>query len=86
MSEYQRQKLINIGYSFDPHEDEWNRRLEQYRRYVQEKGMPRISRRTDYEGEHLGAWVETQRKWVKTGKMSEQRKQKLLEINPDFFE
>ena len=85
ISDYQRQKLLDIGFSFDPLESEWNRRLEQYRRYARENGSPCIARRTDYEGEHLGAWVETQRKRIKIGKMSDQRKQKLLEVDPNFY-
>ena len=79
-------KLSDIGFDFDPKETEWNRRYEQYLRYIKEKCTTYISRRTDYEGEHLGMWVETQRKWYKTGKMSDERKEKLLKANPLFFE
>lgn len=79
-------RLSDIGFDFDPKETEWNRRYEQYLRYIEEKSTTYISRRTDYEGEHLGAWVETQRKWYKTGKMSDERKEKLLKANPLFFE
>lgn len=79
-------KLSDIGFDFDPKETEWNRRYEQYLRYIEEKSTTYISRRTDYEDEHLGAWVETQRKWYKTGKMSDERKEKLLKANPLFFE
>lgn len=79
-------KLSDIGFDFDPKETEWNRRYEQYLRYIEEKSTTYISRRTDYEDEHLGAWVETQRKWYKTGKMSDERKEKLLKVNPLFFE
>ena len=48
-------KLSDIGFDFDPKETEWNRRYEQYLRYIEEKSTTYISKRTDYEGEHLGA-------------------------------
>lgn len=79
-------KLSDMGFDFDPKETEWNRRYEQYLRYIKEKNTIYISRRTDYEGEHLGAWVETQKKQYKTGKMSNGRKEKLLKVAPHFFE
>lgn len=85
ISNERRNKLSEIGFLFDPKEEEWNRRFEQYKRYVSEKGTSYISRRTDYEGEHLGAWVETQRKWYTTGKMSQERIDKLLSVNSKLF-
>ena len=30
-------KLSDIGFDFDPKETEWNRRYEQYLRYIEEK-------------------------------------------------
>lgn len=86
MTQEKVKKLSDIGFDFDPKETEWNRRYEQYLRYIEEKSTTYISKRTDYEGEHLGAWVETQRKWYKTGGMSDKRKEKLLKANPLFFE
>lgn len=85
LSKANEKLLRDIGFVFDPLEKEWNRRLEQYRRYVKENGSVYISRRTDFEGEHLGAWVETQRKWYNAGKLSKKREEKLLEINPSLF-
>lgn len=78
-------QLEEIGFVFDPLEKEWIRRFEQYKRYTEEHGNPYISRRTDYEGEHLGAWVETQRKRYQEGKLSEERQLKLLQVNPLLF-
>ena len=77
--ENRRKKLLELGFSFNPLEDEWNRRFEQYKRYVALNGC-KISRRTDFEGEHLGAWVETQRKQYKAGKLSEERYIKLVDV------
>lgn len=83
--DYQKQKLIDIGFSFDPLEDEWNRRFEQYQRYAEEKGSPNIFKRTDYEGEHLGAWIVTQQQRYRAGKMSQTRIDKLLSVNKSIF-
>ena len=80
------EKLRSIDFVFDPLEEEWERRYQQYKRYIEQTGQEYIARRTDFEGEHLGAWVETQRKWIKAGKMSEERKNRLLMIAPHVFD
>lgn len=85
LSSMQISKLESIGFVWDPLEMEWNRRYEQYQRYIAQTGSAYISRRTDFEGEHLGAWVETQRKWYKLGKMSAERVKLLLLSNPNIF-
>ena len=54
-------RLTEIGFVFDPHDTECNRRLDQYKRYIKQTGTTYISKRTDFEGEHLGAWVQTQK-------------------------
>ena len=70
----------------NPKEDEWNRKYEQYKRYIEQEGTVNITKKQDFEGEHLGAWVATQKARYKTGKMSKDRVSKLLCINPDLFE
>ena len=73
--------MKSIGFSFDPLGEEWNRRYEQCRRYIDEHdGNADISRRTNYEGEHLGAWVDTQRKRYKQGKLSKERYERLRQL------
>lgn len=86
ISDYQRQKLLDIGFIFDPLEAEWNRRFAQYQRYTKENGSSEISRRTDYEGEHLGVWIQTQKLRYKEGKLSEDRSFKLLKVNKQIFD
>lgn len=77
------ERLKEIGFDFDPLETEWMRRYEQYKRYIaSNKGNAYISRRTDFEGEHLGAWVETQRKRV--DKLSPKRKKLLRDIGMEI--
>ena len=85
MTKEKIQKLKEIGFDFDPLETEWERRYEQYKRYIKETGTAEIARRKDYEGEHLGAWVETQRKWLKAGKMSAERIKKMHDLDPERF-
>ncbi len=85
MAQERVQRFDAMGFDWDPLETEWNRRLEQYKRYIAENnGKAYIARRTKYEGENLGAWVETQRKWYAAGKMSEDRYHALKKIAPSF--
>ena len=79
LSEERLEKLQSIGFSFDPKEDEWNRRYEQYKRYIKQNGND-ILIETDFEGEHLGKWVQTQRGMYKAGKLSAERYEKLQSI------
>lgn len=79
-------RLNEIGFVWDLLEYEWNRRYEQYKRYVVETASPSIARRTDYEGEHLGAWISTQKLNYQKGKMSQDRKDKLLALNKHIFD
>lgn len=58
-------KLDEIGFVFDLLENEWNRRYEQYKRYIKETKTSYIPRRFIYEEEKLGAWVDTQKKDIK---------------------
>ena len=63
LSNFQIEKLNAIDFDWDPLETEWMRRYEQYKRYIKTTGSAKITRRGAFEGENLGAWVETQRKW-----------------------
>lgn len=81
---YREEKLRSIGFDFDPKETEWLRRYNQYIRYVENTGSSDIARREDFEGEHLGTWVETQRKREKEGKLSPKRKKMLKNIGMKF--
>ena len=79
------EKLQSVGFIFDSVENEWNRRYEQYKRYIKtNNGDPYISKRMNYEGEHLGEWVKTQRTMYKSGKISQERYEKLKKIGMKF--
>lgn len=85
LSPIRANKLLDIGFVFEPFEAEWNRRYEQYKRYIKENDTTYISKNTNFEGEHLGIWIRTQRVKYKEGKMSQERIDKLLLLNPDIF-
>lgn len=79
------QKLRDIGFSFDPLNDEWDRRYNQYKRYVEKTGSPQISKRCIFENENLGAWIMTQKTRYSNNKLSQERINKLLILNPNLF-
>ena len=80
-------KLDVIDFDWEPLGTKWYRKYELYKRYINnDTGEKNISRRTDFEGEHIGVWVELHLKLLKIGKMSEKRKKLLLEVNPHIFD
>lgn len=78
--------LRQIDFIFEPLENEWNRRCTQYKRYIEEKRTSYIPRRYIYEEEKLGAWVDTQKKRYKEGKLSKERINKLSKLDKYFFD
>lgn len=85
LSQKRYQKLLNIGFSVDPLEDEWNRRYEQFKRYIKANdGDTRISGNVIFEGECLGTWVIRQRSLYKKGKLLPERYEKLKQAGVQF--
>lgn len=85
LSQKRYQKLLNIGFSVDPLEDEWNRRYEQFKRYIKANdGDTRISGNAIFEGECLGTWVIRQRNLYKKGKLLPERYEKLKQVGVQF--
>lgn len=85
LKEYRIKKLEEVGFIWDLLENEWNRRYEQYKRYItSNNGNISISKRTIFEGETLGVWVEIQRKAYKSGKLSQKRFDKLTLLGMTF--
>ena len=80
------EKLNAIGFSFNPLEDEWERKYKQYEKYIKENKSSEIHKRTMFEGEKLGVWIFIQKKVYKEGKMSDYRADKLLQLNKDIFD
>ncbi len=77
--------LKKIDFNFNNREHEWDRRFKQYERFVKGTGRLHVRKRENYEGEHLGAWIQTQKLRFKEGKLSDFRVEKLKSINPNFF-
>ena len=86
LNEYRQDKLNELDFTFEPHDAEWNRRFEQYKCYIQQTGTTHISRRADFEGEHLGAWIQTQKHRYKIGKLSKDRENSFLRLDEHFFD
>ena len=82
---YQIEKLDELNFCWDPLERDWDTRYEQYKRYVESTGNKYMSRRTDFEGVHLGSWFHTQIKSYEAGEMSKRRIDKMKKINPEIF-
>lgn len=85
LSQNRIDKLNSIGFIFDSLEEEWNRRYEQYKRYVSENKTLYVPKQTVYENENLGSWILTQKHRFKVGKLSEERIKKLETIDKDIF-
>lgn len=81
LSQSRIDKLNSIGFVFDSLEEEWNRRYEQYKRYVSENKTLYVPKQTVYENENLGSWILTQKHRFKVGKLSEERIKKLETID-----
>lgn len=73
LTERQIQRLKDVGFEFDPLEAEWLRKYTLYEKYIKETGKTDISKRTDFNGEHLGVWINTQLKNYREGKLSDKR-------------
>ncbi len=55
LSEEHLEKIEKYRFMFYPKEADWDRRFEQYKRYIKKNGK-RISVETEFEGEKLGRW------------------------------
>ena len=85
LSQRRVDKLKSIGFVFNPLEEEWNRRYEQYKKYVSENGSLYVPKQTVYEGENLGAWILTQKHRYKEGKLNKERIKKLEMVDENIF-
>lgn len=79
------QLLNDLGFVWNPLEEEWNRRFEQYKRYCSQTGSCEIARRTIFENEKMGVWVDLQKRLFRQGKLLEARRAQLAEVDEYFF-
>lgn len=83
LSDDKIQKLLVVGFIFDPQVVFWQKNYELYIAFKQEHGRdPKPDE--SYQGCNLGLWVAFQRKAFYSGTLSEERKQKLLDAGFEF--
>ena len=78
-----KEKLDEIGFIWDPLEDDWNRGYEFLIKYKEENGDCRVPQNYKYEDFNLGSWVSHQRGDIQS--ISKERKEKLDEIGFIWF-
>ena len=65
-------------------DQEWNEKFLLYMEYTELYG--RVPKGTTYKGVQLSTWVQTQKEAYKEKTISEERKMRLLELDPHFFD
>ena len=78
LSDERYNKLLGVGFVFDAREFEWQRKLDLYIAYKQEFGVE-PQQFLYYHDVYLGKWCDTQRTLFKTGRLAEDRVQKLID-------
>ena len=74
-----KQKLVEVGFVFDPLKQKWEQMFELYVEFKNEYGREPAQREM-YKGVSLGHWVGSQRNIEKQEKLFPERKQKLVEV------
>lgn len=77
--------MFAISGNFSHHKQEWLRKYELYKCYIEEIGSAEILHRAAYKGELLGRWVVHQRENYKAGKLSEERILLMRVLDPNRF-
>jgi hypothetical protein len=73
------QKLVFIGFVWDPFEAQWLDQYEELVQYVNQHGNALVPKKCK-NNPSLGVWVDTQRQLYKAGKLSDERIQKLGDV------
>lgn len=79
------EKLLSVGFDFNPKQTAWNVQCERYGRYVKENGKCYASRYVVYEDVRIGTWLQLQRRLFKEQKLPAEKIEKLERINPLIF-
>ncbi len=79
LSTDKKNKLDNLGFIWDPNEDDWNQGYSTLLAYKNEYGDCRVSQKSKYRNIMLGAWVNTQRQNYEF--LSKEKRDKLSRIN-----
>ena len=68
------------GWAWDRHDSRWEAGFQQLLEYVDKNGHALISSKEVFKGYHLGAWVAIQRRDSRSGKLSEERCERLASV------
>jgi superfamily II DNA or RNA helicase len=82
MPEEEKQRLIELGFSFDPQKDKWGKNFIKLKKFYEREGHTNVKREHVEDGFSLGQWVSKLRK-TKTS-LSIDQKNKLTEIGFAF--
>ncbi|KAL7540419.1 hypothetical protein ACHAXR_012737 [Thalassiosira sp. AJA248-18] len=83
LSDDREERLVNIGFNFDPYGSIWNENFAALKLYKQNHGNCLVPRRYS-EDPRLGRWVKTQRALYKAGELSDDREERLVNIGFSF--
>ena len=73
---YQR-RLENLGMSWDPLADQWERAFALLEQFQEREGHVNVPQRHEEDGVQLGSWLDRQRKLYKKGKLDETYQRRL---------
>lgn len=86
LSQEQIDRLASIGLIRKSYESKWYLKFEAYKKYVETTGSFKIMRRKICENQKIGSWAYGQKKRYKEGKLEQWKIDKLLKVNPYFFD
>lgn len=83
LTKEQEQRLDDLGFSWDPFHTAWMQKYEVLKAFQNKNGHCRVRKR--YEADpSLASWVDRQRQDNRKGRLSEERKQMLLDLGFEF--
>lgn len=79
-------KLVSLGFDLEPMKRSWNKSFDIYKNFLEEPHRQETPLDLVIDGFPVGFWVFAQREYNKAGLLPEERKEALLQINPQFFD
>ena len=85
LSQEKVELLKKVGFIFDKVQHEWDKKFNLYKRYVKQNNTTLISPTKSDDGDMLASWITHLRRLYKQGKLSQDKIDKLLSVNPHIF-
>lgn len=82
LSTKQIQLLDRLGFCWDPHEDSWDRKFEELRKFIARHGHANVPCVRNGRSSPLAAWVRRQRLLKRKGLLSQSRRRKWATLSP----